>query len=134
MTRHSVMLGVLLPLIAAGQPKTIWDGVYNQAQQDRGATAYTMYCSQCHGEALSGTRGALRGAKFMDRWREDNLNSLFTLMKTTMPPGPRGRVSAAEYLDIVAYVLAVNEFPAGKGELALNDLEGVLVVGKEGPK
>jgi len=70
----------------------------------------------------------------MDRWREDNLNSLYTLMKNIMPPGPRGQVSSAEYADIVAYVLSVNQIPAGAGELVPDELERILVIGKEGPK
>src|SRR5436190_1216470 len=135
----AVIMGTLVPLIAFGQPaspalKTVWDGVYNQAQEERGHNAYAVNCSRCHGEDLGGAQGVLRGPKFMDRWREDNLNSLFTLMKNIMPPGPRGRVSDAEYVDIVAYVLGANQFPAGTGELALADLERIRIVGKEGPK
>src|SRR5215471_594212 len=136
---NPALMSMLLPLIAFGQaaapkPRTVWDGVYNQAQEDRGRTAYGIYCSRCHAEDLNGARGVLIGAKFMDRWREDNLNSLFALIKQTMPPGPRGQLSSAEYLDIVAYLLGVNQFPSGTGELAINDLERILVVGKEGPK
>src|SRR5215510_9510156 len=110
---NPALMGMLLPLIAFGQaatPKlrTVWDGVYNQAQEERGRTTYGFHCSRCHGEDLNGARGVLIGAKFMDRWREDNLNSLFALMKQTMPPGRRGQLSSAEYVDILAYVLEVN--------------------------
>jgi mono/diheme cytochrome c family protein len=133
------MMGLLFPLIAFGQPalpapKTVWDGVYNHAQEERGQSAYALFCSRCHGEDLNGARGVLRGSRFMDRWREDNLSSLFTLMKNTMPPGPREGVNSPEYVDIIAYVLGVNQFPAGSGELTLNDLERILIVGKDGPK
>ena len=136
--RYLAVSGIVFPLLAFGQssppPRTVWDGVYSQAQQERGHNAYGSYCSRCHGEDQNGARGVLRNPKFMDRWREDNLSSLFNLIKGTMPPGPRGRVSNAEYVDIVAYLLSVNQFPAGNGELEANDMEHILVLGKEGPK
>jgi S-disulfanyl-L-cysteine oxidoreductase SoxD len=136
---YTLITGVLFPLAAFSQsapqkPRTVWDGVYNEAQQQRGYSAYTLYCSRCHGEDLSGARGVLRGTRFMDRWREDSLNSLFTIIKDTMPPGPRQGISAAEYVDIVAYLLSANQFPAGTRELASDELDRIQVLGKEGPK
>ncbi|HEY1271262.1 MAG TPA: hypothetical protein VGF08_04735, partial [Terriglobales bacterium] len=83
---------------------------------------------------LNGARGVLHGGKFLDRWREDSLNSLFKVMRSTMPPGQRQTVSDPEYVDIIAYVLGENQFPAGTGELAVNDLDRILIVGKEGPR
>jgi len=114
--------------------KTIWDGVFTLTQAERGYQAYGMYCSRCHGDDLSGRGGVLIGGKFMDRWREDHLTSFYTVVHNTMPPGARGRVSDANYLDIVAYVLHVNEFPAGQVELTAASLDHIAVVGRDGPK
>jgi hypothetical protein len=50
-----------------------------------------------------------------------------------MPPGSRSHISEAEYVDIVAFLLRANDFPAGSGELLVKDLERVMIVGKEGP-
>ena len=132
-------IGILFPSIAFSQPalpkpRTVWDGVYNQAQADRGLAAYTLLCRRCHGEELTGAQGVLRSPKFLERWREDNLGSLFTLMKNTMPPGRSQAVSSAEYVDIIAYVLHANQFPAGAGELMPDNLERTLILGKDGPK
>jgi mono/diheme cytochrome c family protein len=133
-----MLCGLLLPLAVFGQtppqkPRTVWDGVFSAPQVERGNTAYSWHCSRCHGDDLSGARGVLRGNRFLTEWREDNLRSLYSMIRSTMPPGSRSHITEAEYLDIVAYLLRANDFPTGPGELAAKDLEGVLIVGKEGP-
>ena len=58
----------------AAASKTIWDGVYSEAQAQRGAIAYRAACSSCHRGDLSGQNSALIGTTFLNRWREDSLN------------------------------------------------------------
>jgi hypothetical protein len=84
---------------------------------------------------LSKLGGVLVGDKFMEHWREDNLANLFTRIRNTMPPGPRGGLRDAEYLDTLAFLLNTNGFPAGKNVLVLDqpELERILIVAKEGP-
>ena len=120
-------------LVFAADKKTVWDGVYAAAQADRGQMAYTRSCARCHGDDLAGSGNVLRGKKWMDHWREDNLRNFFNTVKTTMPRGAPRSLADAEYVDIIAYVLRANEFPTGAAELTLDALEGVLVIGKEGP-
>ena len=43
-------------------------------------------------------------------------------------------MSDAQYLDVLAYILQQNEFPAGANELNADVAAGILVVGKEGPQ
>jgi len=136
---RALLIGIFFALTTSGQtvspaPRTIWDGVYNQSQQERGSSSYTVFCGRCHGEDLSGTRAVLRNPKFLERWREDNLGSLYTLIRNTMPPGPREVVQSSEYLDIIAYILSTNQFPVGNSELTLKELEQIAIVAKEGPK
>src|SRR5437879_8333177 len=55
----------------------------------------------------------------MDRWHDYNLRSLFALIKSEMPPlrfrTPEARPLADDtYVDIIAYILKANGFPAGK--------------------
>ena len=59
----------------ANNNKTVWDGVYSEAQAARGGTLYNASCSGCHRRDLSGFEGALKGQRFMDHWREDSLDS-----------------------------------------------------------
>ena len=71
------------------EQRTIWSGVYAEGQVAKGEAIFEETCIGCHGGGLEGnpTFGAppLRGNKFMESWREDNLNSLFTKIVTTMP-------------------------------------------------
>src|SRR5262249_33453535 len=107
---------------------------YSPAQAERGLSAYALACSRCHGEDLTGSGNVLRGAKFMDHWREDSVRSFFNTVKTTMPRNAPRSLGDGEYLDIVAYVRQANAFPPGADELTLDALDRFLIVGKEGPK
>ena len=118
---------------AIAKRNTIWDGIFSPAEVTRGEGEYRSDCSRCHGEDLSGQGGVLRGEKFMDRWREDSLASLFNNIRDTMPPGPRGRVQDAEYVDILAFLLSSNGFPTGKADLNPREFDRIRIVGKEGP-
>jgi mono/diheme cytochrome c family protein len=112
--------------------KTVWTGVYSAAQAARGQAVYAAACSRCHKEDLSGYRGVLR-ERFMDQWSEDSLNSFFTILRQTMPANAAGSLKENEYLDIVAYVLRMNDFPAGPNELTSANIRDIRVEGKDGP-
>ena len=128
-----LLLVLAIDLTAQSPPaKSIWDGVYSEAQATRGAEAYRAACSGCHRADLSGFNGALIGTSFMNRWREDNLNSLFTNIKTTMPRNNPGILKAEMYLDIVSYILQQNSFPTGDNELREDALKTIQIVGKGG--
>src|SRR5215470_4274613 len=114
--------------------QTVWDGVYTADQAKRGQTAYTQYCVGCHKPDLMGIEGAMKGELFMDRRREDNLETLFLDMKATMPRGNPGGLPDQTYMDIISYVLKKNDMPDGSLELKPELLEKIDVVGKDGPK
>jgi mono/diheme cytochrome c family protein len=113
-------------------PDTVWDGVYTTVQAGRGESAYSAQCSRCHKDDLSGYRNVLVGDRFMEDWREDRLESFFTTLKNTMPRNAPASLTDREYLDIVAYVLQVNEFPAGTNELTTDKLAGIRIEAKQG--
>ena len=98
--------------------KTVWEGVYTEAQAARGQSQYATHCSNCHREDLSGYSGLLRGNRFMEKFREASLHLLFDKTKTTMPRGAAGTLSDETYVDIVSYLLKMNEFPVGRGSCA----------------
>ncbi|HYR85993.1 MAG TPA: c-type cytochrome [Terriglobia bacterium] len=134
---HRTLAIILLSALTAPRQanKTVWDGSYTAAQATRGQAAYTTNCSGCHGEDLAGRNAAkpLKGVEFMERWREYDLEPVFTLIKNNMPPRT-ARLSDDTYLDILSYILQGNGFPAGAGELKFEALEHIFVVGKDGPK
>ncbi len=70
----------------------------------------------------------------MEKYRESTLDLLFEKTKTTMPRGAPASLSDKAYVDIVSYLLKVNEFPAGAEELRVEDLPKIQLIGKGGPE
>jgi cytochrome c5 len=123
---------------AAGQavsgPK-IWDGVYTAAQADRGKTAFLSTCVLCHKSDLSGGQGpTLKGDRFMANWEGESLNQLFVKVRDTMPPD-FGLLEPQTKIDIVAYLIEANGFPAGSVELGQDaaTLDDIQIVKKGAP-
>jgi S-disulfanyl-L-cysteine oxidoreductase SoxD len=134
-------VAIAVTVVRGQQPpaRTSADGIYTVAQAERGAEDYSRYCARCHGDELDGVGAApmLYSSRFLDRWREDALRTLFDYVATAMPldgkPGP-GKLTQAEYLDIVAFLLKSSELPAGATELRAEDLDTTVLVGPEGPQ
>lgn len=105
--------------LAAQAPRSLWDGVYTQEQAKRGESVYAQRCAQCHGPELNGGDSVppLAGTEFLSTWNTKNLGDLFDRIRTTMPSDKPGSLNRQQVSDIVAYVLSVNKFPAGKTEL-----------------
>ncbi|HEX8415407.1 MAG TPA: c-type cytochrome [Sphingomicrobium sp.] len=104
---------------AQGSGKTVWDGVYTEAQNQRGAQAYAQNCSSCHGVTLGGTGEApgLTGGEFLGNWNGLSVGELYDRIRTTMPFDKPGSLSREAYADVTAHVLKANGFPAGQTEL-----------------
>ena len=122
--------------VAAGQETeepSVWDGVYSAAQAERGQALYEASCARCHGEDLSGANARpLAGESFVRDWGGLTLDGVLTRART-MPPGAAGSLGDAGYVDIIAYVLQVNAFPHGEGELTTARAGEILVYGADGP-
>ena len=99
--------------------RSVWDGVYTEEQAKRGEPLYRESCASCHGDTLKGAGEAppLSGGPFMANWNGLTLGDLFERIRRTMPQDKPGRLSRQSKADILAYVLSVNKFPAGKTEL-----------------
>lgn len=123
--------------VALAASRTTLDGVYTQEQASRGLEAYSHNCARCHQPDLNGTGGApaLHTSTFTENWREGYLSNLFHHIQTWMPPQDRkGTLPEQQYLDIMTYILSVNEFPAGAKELTKADLDTILFVDQNGPQ
>jgi len=112
--------------------QNVWDGVFSEDQARRGRASYNASCASCHRADLTGYEGALKGQKFIDRWREDALENLYSNIKRSMPRNAPGTLDTATYLDIVAYILEQNGFPAGVSDLSSGNLKSIQVTGKNG--
>ena len=122
----------------AGTPPSVWDGVYTEAQADRGEGYFIANCAECHGRSLEGGEGAaLSGEEWWDSWRELSVDRLFTFVSTNMPFDDLGELAGTlsnqQYIDIVAHILRTNALPAGSAELTPENAEGVMIIAEDGP-
>ena len=102
--------------VRAQDKKTVWDKVYTAEQATKGKVEYDTHCSGCHVKDLSGRDGGgegpeLAGAAFTKKWDFQNLNQLFSEIKTRMPRDQPASLSAEAYLNIVTYILQANKLP-----------------------
>jgi hypothetical protein len=59
----------------------------------------------------------LVGPEFVEQWNNQTLDRLYGLVKDTMPLGNVDSLAAEDYIEIVAYLLRENGFPAGANKL-----------------
>jgi mono/diheme cytochrome c family protein len=110
--------GLLCTMTAQGE-RTVWDGVYTEAQANRGAALFDKECAQCHGPAGEGggMAPALVGSAFASNYDGQTVADLFDRNRTTMPVGKEGQLGGAQNADITAFMLQFNKFPSGVTEL-----------------
>lgn len=116
---------VLEELGDVGQVASVWDGVFTTAQAKRGQAVYPGVCGFCHGRRLNGapddpdmmSTPPLARAKFIRNWEGRSLATLFEYTRATMPESNPGSLADQEYIDVIAYMLAVGGMPAGDVEL-----------------
>src|SRR5688500_9492542 len=117
----------------AAQGRTVWDGVYTDAQATRATATFGATCSNCHTLGAEGNR-PLSGDKFWQRNTQKSLGALLTFVSKNMPNGANaGSLPAATYNDLVALILKSNGFPAGPTELTPETAAVVQIVPKDGP-
>lgn len=97
---------------AATGPRTVADSVYSGTQADRGEELFIDICGSCH------STSQFRGADFDMNWSGRTLRDLYRLIRNTMPQDSPGRLTDQQYIDVVSYILELNRYPAGAGELA----------------
>ncbi len=90
---------------------TTMSGVYTAAQADRGEQTYMNVCVGCH------PAGTYAGPDFRLYWKGSSVSDLFNLLHDTMPKSDPGALPAADYAQVLAYLLKINGAPAGKTEL-----------------
>jgi S-disulfanyl-L-cysteine oxidoreductase SoxD len=140
----TALLGSLLTCVgsairsarAADQQKTTMDGVFTNDQATRGKAQYSQACANCHMDDLSGSGQALplAGDAFTETWEGQSVADLFDLIRNTMPQDKPGTLTAEATVDVIAYLLQYNKFPAGTDELK-NDpaaLKNIIITKKAG--
>jgi len=126
--------GSLLNAQAADKPRTVWDGVYTDAQAARATATFSQSCSNCHTLSQDGGNRPLTGDAFWKGFTQKTVAELLTFVKTNMPNGVNaGSLPAPTYNDLVALILKSNGFPAGNTEVSPDSVAGVQIIPKEGP-
>lgn len=105
------------------EPTTIWEGVYTAEQATRGERTAWLNCFSCHTAAEWGS------VQFLNPSARQRLGDLYQTMRRSMPLDAPGRLSAEEYVDVLAYILQLQGAPAGVDELPsdLERLDRILV-------
>ena len=107
--------------------RTVLDGVYTEAQAERGRAVYAGQCYECHGHDLEGKyeSSPLAGDEFIANWVGQDLRKLSDRIRITMSgdaPGTMGGpipppLTREQTADLVAFLLWFNKYPAGKTDL-----------------
>lgn len=110
---------------------TTESGIFSVEQAARGEERYRSMCARCHGRDLRALYAEVPGLTsyaFLANWPGRPVSELFETIRYTMPmiarqTMPRGRTDQKEFLDVqtsidlAAYILSFNRFPAGETEL-----------------
>jgi mono/diheme cytochrome c family protein len=111
--------------------RTVWDGVYTEAQAARGMMAFGQSCAGCHALAAQG-KAPLVGDAFWKSFAQKSVGDVLEFVSTYMPNSNPASLTEPTYRDIVALMLKSNGFPAGTAELGPDTIAGVQIVPKDG--
>ena len=112
--------------------RTVWDGVYTDAQAARVTATFNQVCSNCHTLGSQGNK-PLSGEKFWEGFTQKSVGQLLDYVRTNMPNGNGGTLPVSTYNELVALILKSNGFPAGMTELAPESVADVQIIPKDGP-
>ena len=106
------------------------DGIYSKAQADGAKAQFEKICAECHPFTVAARKKPkdlpLGDEPFFQQWSGRPLTELVTLIALTMPNDGSAVVSDAEAVDLVAYILQQNGFPAGSNPLTKESASAVL--------
>ena len=108
--------------VSAQQEQTadsVWAGVFTDEQAKRGEATYQQECSNCHGPGLEGAdmTPPLTGGGFTSNWSDLTVGDLLERIRLTMPADRPGKLPRQQSLDVIAFILRANAWPAGASEL-----------------
>jgi mono/diheme cytochrome c family protein len=101
--------------------KTTNDGVYTKAQADGAKKQFDKICADCHPFTVAAKKKPadlpLGDEPFFESWSGRPLSEMVTLIALTMPNDGSATVTDEEALNLVAYILQQNGYPAGSTTL-----------------
>lgn len=124
------LLGLSLALAHGGHAHLgVFPAWYSAAQAERGRALSLRQCAACHGPRLEGRYGPpLVGPRFLARWGGRTTEELARYVAARMPQGRAGTLKEAEVLDLLAFILQANGYPAGKQALQTKTLKQIQIL------
>jgi cytochrome c len=105
-------------IVVLTSAQSVFDGVYTNAQAERGAKLYPDECDRCHGEQLEGDEApGLANEEFLADWKGRTLGDLYERIRYAMPGDHPGKLTGQQTADLLAFILRANHFPPGSAEL-----------------
>lgn len=95
--------------------RTTSTGIFSTEQSVRGEKVFQASCVSCHAAS------DYQGEKFQLDWVSRTVFDLFDSIRTLMPDDNPGILAASEYIDVVAYIFSLNNYPTGSDELPADD-------------
>jgi mono/diheme cytochrome c family protein len=108
----AVALG--MSLLSAQEKTSVKAGVYTAAQAERGQTLFRSKCASCHAP------NRFTDDFFYISFAGKPLWEMFDVISDSMPEDNPGSMKKEEYADVIAYLLKLNNFPAGAAELPID--------------
>jgi polar amino acid transport system substrate-binding protein len=112
----------------AAPPDVPRPALYTAAQAEKGKAAFSENCALCHGETLEGRAGpALKGKHFAPNSGKYKVGDIFTIVSKNMPATQPGSLTHDTYVEIMAYLLQQNGYPAGDKALSFDEAKDSTV-------
>lgn len=110
--------------------KTTNDAIYTKAQAEGAKKQYDKICADCHAFTVAAKKKpkdlTLGDEPFFESWTGRPVVDLVNVIVLTMPNDGSAVVTEAEALDLVAYMLQQNGFPAGSKPLTKDSAAAVV--------
>ena len=131
----AVLAGVAGVQMTRAQGASLSAGAYTEEQATRGMALYKGQCASCHGDDLKGNEiiPGLTGETFVNNWRGKTVGDLFDKISMTMPALDPGSLTPEQTADLIAHILSVSKYPAGKTALA-SSMDALQQIKIDAPK
>lgn len=102
---------VVQTFVQPGDTVSVLDGVFSEAQANRGKDVFEESCLECHA-LLEFTGGPYTP---LAKW--PNVGEMFVSVSSRMPYNDPGSLSRQEYAAVLSYILQQNGYPSDGDEL-----------------
>ena len=90
----------------------VGNAFYTDGQASRGRGLFRDNCASCHASS------EFAGSSFKRRWQNRAVGDIYEFVLYSMPDDNPGGLPQQTYVDIIAFLLQLNDFPAGETELS----------------